>query len=614
MSDKVNTSALSVDPAKVAQEKDNRQTMIEVDHVSMVFNMASEQLNSLKEYAIKIAKRELFFEGLTALDDVSFEVKKGDVFGILGTNGSGKSTMMKIIAGVMDPTKGSCTINGNIAPLIELGAGFDLDLSARENIYLNGALLGYSKPFIDEHFDQIVDFAEIEQFLDMPLKNYSSGMVARIAFAIATVIIPDILLVDEVLSVGDFMFQKKCENRIKELIEEHGVTVLIVSHSNDQIARLCNKAIWIEKGHTRLIGDAKTVSTIYGSLAGRTGSTQSEQRVLDIVESIINEETPDNFEIISGQNPIGTNTKVVQQCNFDKAETVVLVCDDTHINAVLAHPLSSALSAPILVTKPNGLSDLVERYLIDFNPSSIILIDYGCNATQVVDQLNLLLPNATKNHLHHTGNGIFDFSFSVFKYGLERNLWKTSLAFIDFDDNPESLAATAFLNAAACPVLITRDQDYDRKILEETLEATTIANFFVIGKTAGKLDLPFFHGAAKKNVSVTLLSDSEIGKSCLKICEFTSNYFLKNNGSSTDLLVSALSLSQWPELLSCGQFAAKIHAAILLVDESNLDSIAACLDYVSQNENTIDKLYFIGGDSTINATEREMFSHVLAGR
>ena len=252
MPENVNTSSLAAAVEDLSE--DNRQTMVKVDHVSMIFNMASEQLNSLKEYAIQIARRKLFFEGFTALDDVSFEVKKGDVFGIIGTNGSGKSTMLKIIAGVLEPTKGTCEINGNIAPLIELGAGFDTELSARENIYLNGALLGYSKEFINDHFDEIVEFAEIEKFLDMPLKNYSSGMVARIAFAIATVIVPEILVVDEVLSVGDFMFQKKCEDRISELIEKHGVTVLIVSHSNAQVERLCNKVIWIEKGHTRMNG------------------------------------------------------------------------------------------------------------------------------------------------------------------------------------------------------------------------------------------------------------------------------------------------------------------------------------------------------------------------
>ena len=201
-------------------ENPREETMIKVDHVSMIFNMASETLNNLKEYAIALARKELRFKEFRALDNVSLEVKKGDVYGILGSNGSGKSTLLKIVAGVLDPTKGICEINGNIAPLIELGAGFDMELTARENIYLNGALLGYSKQFIDEHFDEIVDFAEVKQFLDMPLKNYSSGMVARIAFAIATVIIPDILIVDEVLSVGDFMLQEKCEQRINSLYQE----------------------------------------------------------------------------------------------------------------------------------------------------------------------------------------------------------------------------------------------------------------------------------------------------------------------------------------------------------------------------------------------------------
>ena len=246
----VNTAPLQ--DFELGNEDDGRETMIKVDHVSMVFNMANEQMNNLKEYAIALARRELMFKELKALDDVSLEIRKGDVFGILGTNGSGKSTLLKIVAGVLEPTTGSCIINGNIAPLIELGAGFDLELTARENIYLNGALLGYPKSFIEQNFDDIVSFAEIAPFLDMPMKNYSSGMVARIAFAIATVIVPDILIVDEVLSVGDFMFQQKCERRIMELIKEHDVTVLIVSHNNDQIERLCNKAIWIEKGHPRM--------------------------------------------------------------------------------------------------------------------------------------------------------------------------------------------------------------------------------------------------------------------------------------------------------------------------------------------------------------------------
>lgn len=236
---------------------------VKASEVTMAFNMAGEQLNSLKEYFLKIVKRELFFKEFLALKNVSFEVRHGDVFGLVGTNGSGKSTLLKVIAGVLAPTTGTCEVNGSIAPLIELGAGFDMDLSARENIYLNGALLGYSRDFIDRHFDEIVDFAELWDFLELPMKNYSSGMVARIAFSIATVIVPDILIVDETLSVGDMFFQEKCEARINSLIDEHNTTVLFVSHSIKQVERICKHALWIEKGTTQMIGDAEEVCEAY---------------------------------------------------------------------------------------------------------------------------------------------------------------------------------------------------------------------------------------------------------------------------------------------------------------------------------------------------------------
>ena len=236
---------------------------IEVNDVSMVFNMASEQLNNLKEYFIKIMRHELFFQEFRALDHISFKVRPGEVVGLVGTNGSGKSTMLKCIAGVLEPSEGSIVVRGNIAPLIELGAGFDPELTARENIYLNGALLGYSRQFIDEHLDEIVDFAELADFMDMPLKNYSSGMVARIAFAIATVTEPDVLIVDETLSVGDVFFQEKCERRIQSFIQSGRVTVLFVSHSMEQVERICPRAIWIEKGTQRMDGPVDEVCAAY---------------------------------------------------------------------------------------------------------------------------------------------------------------------------------------------------------------------------------------------------------------------------------------------------------------------------------------------------------------
>ena len=218
---------------------------VEVDDVTMIFNMASESLTNLKEYFIKLAKHELFFEEFRALKHISFDIHRGEVVGLVGTNGSGKSTML------------------NIAPLIELGAGFDPELTARENIYLNGALLGYTKEFIDANFDGIIEFAELQNFVDMPLKNFSSGMVARIAFAIATITEPDILIVDETLSVGDVFFQQKCEARIQHFIQSGDVTVLFVSHSMEQVERICQRAVWIEKGDLRMDGPVDEVCKAY---------------------------------------------------------------------------------------------------------------------------------------------------------------------------------------------------------------------------------------------------------------------------------------------------------------------------------------------------------------
>ena len=239
------------------------EAIIELNHVHMAFNIANEKLTNLKEYFIKILKHELFYREFVALDDVNLNIYPGERYGFIGVNGSGKSTLLKIIAGVLEPTTGTCITHGSIAPIIELGAGFDMELTGRENIYLNGALLGYSRQFIDEHMDEIVEFAEVEKFVDMPLKNYSSGMVTRIAFSIATATIPDILVVDEALSVGDINFQAKCEARIHELVEENGTTLLFVSHSIEQVERVCNRALWLDHGVMRQVGDVRPVCDAY---------------------------------------------------------------------------------------------------------------------------------------------------------------------------------------------------------------------------------------------------------------------------------------------------------------------------------------------------------------
>ena len=241
---------------------DEKKVMIDVDHVTIRFNLSNQKVDNLKEYFVKLLKRELMFQEFLAVKDVSFQVREGEAWALVGTNGSGKSTMLKAISRILKPYKGSISVNGTVAPLIELGAGFDPEMTARENIFLNGCVLGHTEKFMQEHFDDIVAFAEVEKFLDSPLKNFSSGMRARLGFAIATMVKPDILIVDEVLAVGDVKFRAKCEKRMKELLEG-GTTLLYVSHNINEVKRLCTHAIWIDKGVERMKGDVKTVADAY---------------------------------------------------------------------------------------------------------------------------------------------------------------------------------------------------------------------------------------------------------------------------------------------------------------------------------------------------------------
>ena len=241
---------------------EDKQVMIDVDHVTIRFNLATEKIDNLKEYFVKLVKRELMFQEFLAVKDVSFQVKRGEAWGLVGTNGSGKSTMLKAISGILKPYKGSISVNGTVAPLIELGAGFDAEMTGRENIYLNGCVLGHSEQFMKEHFEEIVDFAEIRNFLDSPLKNYSSGMKARLGFAIATMVKPEILIVDEILAVGDYKFRQKCEKRMNEMLDG-GTTLLYVSHNIDEVRRLCDHVLWIEKGVARMQGEVNEVCDAY---------------------------------------------------------------------------------------------------------------------------------------------------------------------------------------------------------------------------------------------------------------------------------------------------------------------------------------------------------------
>lgn len=239
-----------------------KEPIVEVDHVSMKFNLSSEKVDNVKEYFIKRIKNNLKYDEFWALKDISFKMQRGESVALIGLNGCGKSTLLKTIAGVLKPTKGSVTVRGSLAPLIELGAGFDMDLTARENVFLNGAILGYSRKEMSGFYEGIVEFSELGEFMDVPIKNFSSGMLARLAFAIATIGTPDILIVDEVLSVGDFRFQEKCAERIKGMMKED-TSLLFVSHSIEQVESICQRAIWIEKGHIIEDGPSKEIAEHY---------------------------------------------------------------------------------------------------------------------------------------------------------------------------------------------------------------------------------------------------------------------------------------------------------------------------------------------------------------
>lgn len=240
------------------------KTMIEVSDISMRFHMNTDRILSLKEFVTTALRGKLHYEDFTALNHVSFEVQKGETFGLVGHNGAGKSTMLKVISGILKPTEGSVVCHGNVVPMLELGSGFDMELTGRENIFLNGAILGYSEEFLNEKYGEIAAFSELGRFLDMPIRNYSSGMLARLAFSVATVVNPEILIVDEILSVGDAAFQAKSRQRMMEMMGG-GTTVLFVSHNLDQIREMCSRVIWLEHGTVKMVGPTQEVCDAYAA-------------------------------------------------------------------------------------------------------------------------------------------------------------------------------------------------------------------------------------------------------------------------------------------------------------------------------------------------------------
>lgn len=596
MPENVNTSVLEIDSQAI--EDDSKKTMIKVDHVSMIFNMASEQLNSIKEYVIAAAKRELRFKEFRALDDVSLEVKQGDVYGILGTNGSGKSTLLKIIAGVLEPTKGTCTVNGDIAPLIELGAGFDMELTARENIFLNGALLGYSKQFIEENFDAIVEFAEVEKFLDMPMKNYSSGMVARIAFAIATVIVPEILIVDEVLSVGDFMFQKKCEDRIMKLIKEHGVTVLIVSHNNDQIERLCNKAVWIEKGHLRMAGTAKEVCQTYRVLGGHVGSKESEQIVF---ETLQDPKQPDmsGIESIEADTRYGIAAKLVNKTFPDGSKSAVLVSGEQMMAPLILDSLAGALNAPILLLQNENIPDATAQELARISPSEVIVASGGnLSIDKLTRELRSVLPNTSVETIESTD--VNALSKCVYEYGSNRSLWSDSVALTYDGCVGDLVSLSPYLYANKCPVLV-KDAFDDIPSWMEHAAADAKEVLVVSGYKS-------FTEEALKPISDSAGSLTRfVGDGPYDANEKV-NAWIGEHMETEALLVTSIWYPQ--DAIAIAAYAAKNRALVVLEDPQNLDSVAHGINYLKNQKG---KLGFVGDKSRFNDLDKGLLAKACMG-
>lgn len=596
-------------------------TVISVDHVVMDFNSASQQLNSLKEYFIAIMRRELMFKRFRALDGISLKVQKGDVFGILGTNGSGKSTLLKIVSGVLEPTEGSVSIEGNIAPLIEMGAGFDYELTARENIYLNGALLGYPKAFIDRHFDAIVDFAEIRDFLDMPLKNYSSGMVSRIAFAIATVIVPEILIVDEVLAVGDFMFRQKCERRIQSLINEHGTTVLIVSHSSEQIERLCNKAIWIEKGHVRMIGPASEVSQTYQAFGGHSGSQEAENAIFEYINSDIKPRT-DIIESIAGKNRFSTNALVASKINAAYPARTVVLASGRDIGAFAAAVnLAGFLGGIALMTEPEEIPDDILTTLAAIAPEELIVLTHGAQANLVstakaavgdcceikcleydtTDELTLLTNKMKEDRANPTASLTCSPSGTL-------SLPHTALV---MGSNYGAAASTfAPLVASGIPLFSLTAQDSIIPIMRALQELEVERVFLVdaeenpaaneaesLMKQSG-IDVTFVHEAC---------SDSANSEALALLQEVTPS---KTNGeilyiTTQEGVVDALSIAP---LVAIDQ------GTILTINHNDMDSMARATKLISEQREELKKLVIIGSNVCFTNIDRQVFAKAAALR
>ena len=586
------------------EDDTSKEIMVDVKNVTMIFNMASEQLNSLKEYFIAIARGELRFKELRALNDVSFTVRKGDVFGILGTNGSGKSTMLKVIAGVLEPSEGSAIVNGNIAPLIELGAGFDMDLTARENIYLNGALLGYSKAFIEQHFDEIVEFAEIQDFLDIPLKNYSSGMVARIAFSIATIIVPDILIVDEVLAVGDFMFQQKCEDRIRELIEEHDVTVLIVSHDTAQIERLCNKAIWIEKGNTRIIGNAKEVCDLYRLLGGRVGSSEAEKAILDALDFEFDESSIEMPRSIVGADRFDTAFKLAEAASCIESPTMVLFNDTRSVdirsvNAYIATSICGFLGTVPLYLHNDNIPSATALAALKSKPRTVYVVGTAASpetiqhdlahedyAPQVITLESDLSLDSTETYALFKGKGA---------------PW-SSTAIVYTALNPEYgislLTLMPYVYANHTPVFNVDGENATERISSVLGEFDRI---IFVGTVKGHVR-KIFEAANEMDVEIVRFEGKDPQGANEQVNDWIQEEWKKEGIETVGLVVSSLANTVDNALI--GAYAGSKHSLLLFEDVKDVDSVSNALTYVSTHADSISGFEFLGDAKRFSDSEK----------
>lgn len=591
-------------PDDIAKTQARQNEIVRADHVSMVFNVANERISSLKEYFIKIIRHELMFKEFTAVDDVSFTIERGDVFGLVGTNGSGKSTMLKIIAGVLEPTKGLCAVNGAIAPLIELGAGFDMELSARENIYLNGALLGYSKAFIDEHFDSIVEFAEVENFLEMPMKNYSSGMIARIAFAIATETIPDLLIVDEVLSVGDFMFQKKCERRITSLIEEHGVTVIIVSHDNGLIERLCNKALWIEKGHTKAYGDAKDVCDLYSVLGGHSGTAQSAKRVEEIFNSNIPIK-PDTIRSISAEDRYGATIRLLEEAEgLEHAAYAVIAPGESPQTCFIANSVAGLLEAPVLLVRNDSIPDMTANALKRINAETIVLL--GLEGQYDVDMASLVSDVVNADVSVISGTTYSKLALAAYAYGQESGRgWSDTFLITHKDCTSDHISFSPFTYREKVPVFFNSEPGVISEKTCALIGSDACSSLLVCG---GFVSFPesSLSGISDK-VNIERFCAEEGYKSGTMI----SGWIMRQNCGFAleDVLVSSV---WFPEnAFAAGFYCSRKGSIILMEDPQNLDSVVTTFDYLASNREMVGRLVFLGNSALYSDIDKSILAKSL---